>query len=453
MKQELIKEAEAQVLAKIINEPKLYFLNAALIFEDLFSLPFHRAVFASFKAITAKSSEADLFSISSEIEQNFNGAFLTLSNILSNINYHSSIESLLAGLYEAYKERKIDKLLIQISQQRNSGVEVGEIIGSIQSELMKLTEVRHKEVKEFKHHLLEMFKNIDLNQKERGLTGFGTGFTRFDNFTGGLQRSDLVIVAGDTSQGKTSLALNIMRNTSVMFGNTVAIFSLEMSTLQLVTRIASQETGYDNKVLLKGKISENDYRSLNEKLTDLAKAKIYVDECGSSSLDYIINSIHGLKIQKGIDLVVIDYLQLVKNSKKGRSEESEIAEIARSFKNLAKELNICIVLLSQLSRGQNKREGGEPKLSDLRGSGQIEEAADTVVLVYRPEYYGVLENSDSDFVSATGGHSTAGIAELIIAKGRNIGIGKFYLKFEKELTKFDNIEQSFKKLEPLKAPF
>jgi replicative DNA helicase len=448
MNQEIQKEAETQLLCKLINEPKLYFLNASKIFEDLFTNPFNRATFNAFKKFQEQNIEADLISLSSVLEKNFKDSFLTLSNLLTNINYHSTAESLLEALYEGWKSKRIDKLLLQVSAQRNANIESAEIIGGIQSELLKLTEVREKELKEFRHHLLEMYRNIENNQREKGLTGITTGFSKFDNFTGGLQRSDLVIVAGDTSQGKTSLALNIMRNAAVMGKHSVAIFSLEMSTLQLVTRIASQESGYDNKVLLKGRVDVEDFRTLNEKLADLSRAKIYINETGQQ-LSNMVNAIHALKIQKDIDLVVIDYLQLVKNFQKGKTEEQEIADIARTFKNLAKELNICIVLLSQLSRSQNKREGGEPKLSDLRGSGQIEEAADIVLLVYRPEYYQVNQINDPDYLNAVGTSSTENIAQLIIAKGRNTGIGTFYLNFEKHLTKFNNLAPAFR----TNAPF
>jgi replicative DNA helicase len=226
--------------------------------------------------------------------------------------------------------------------------------------------------------------------------------------------------------GKTSLALAFALNSSKQNIPT-AIFSYEMSYQQLLMRMISSETGIDNKWMLNGTLDIENMITINQEIGKIEKYPLYIDDCNRTSLTYLLNRIRKLHITKGVKLVLVDYLQLVNASTKKNNREQEVSLIARSLKNISKELGITIIALSQLNRGVALRTESRPTMADLRESGEIEQAADIVVLVYRPEYYGITEVE---------GDNTRGLAEIIFAKGRNIGIGKINMKFIPSLTKF-----------------
>ena len=205
-----------------------------------------------------------------------------------------------------------------------------------------------------------------------------------------------------------------------------------MSSQQLLSRLISSDTGIDNKWIMKGTLDQSELSKIHESVGRIEQVPLYVDECSSSSLKYLLNRIRQYVITKKVKLFMVDYLQLVSNDKKGRSREQEVSEVARALKNIAKELGVTIIALSQLNRGVGQRAESRPTIADLRESGEIEQAADVVVLVYRPEYYGITQDDK--------GNSTEGLAEIIFAKGRNIGTGVLGLKFQRELTKFHEIQ-------------
>ena len=278
-----------------------------------------------------------------------------------------------------------------------------------------------------------MLKSIEHKINNKGLNGITTGFESVDKFTGGWQETDLVIIGGASSMGKTSLALAFAFN-SAFYGKTpTCLFSYEMSSQQLLSRLISSDTGIDNKWIMKGTLDQSELSKIHESVGRIERVPLYVDECSSSSLKYLLNRIRQYVITKKVKLFMVDYLQLVSNDKKGRSREQEVSEVARALKNIAKELNITIIALSQLNRGVGQRAESRPTIADLRESGEIEQAADVVVLVYRPEYYGITQDEK--------GNSTDGLAEIIFAKGRNIGTGVLGLRFQRELTKFHEIQE------------
>jgi replicative DNA helicase len=279
-------------------------------------------------------------------------------------------------------------------------------------------------------------KEIELSASKKGISGITTGFNTLDMFTGGWQRQDLVIVGGASSMGKTSLALALSFNATR--GNIpTAIFSYEMSANQLIKRIISSESDIKNKSLIEGTLTDNEWHKMHSSLKFIEDSPLYIDECSKTSLRYLLNRIRQYVITKKVKLIMVDYLQLVTNDKKGTNREQEVSQIARSLKNIAKELNISIIALSQLSRNVEKRQGCRPTLADLRESGEIEQAADIVMLVYRPEYYGFQEDEY--------GKSVKGLAEIIFAKGRNIGVGSKFLNFDAPLTKFKEIQKVYEK--------
>lgn len=253
-------------------------------------------------------------------------------------------------------------------------------------------------------------------------TGIKTGFQKYDKFSGGFQSSDLVLIAGETSQGKTSLAITAIKNCAKK-NVPCAVFSLEMTKRQLVARIVSQETGINSKRIMYNDLSNFERQTVLSYLRSHNEWPIYFDETSVNDVDKICTSIRKLKIKYGIKLALVDYIQ----DMKGSDTEAGIGEIGRKLKNLAKELDITIIAISQLARD---RGNPEPSLSRLRGSGQLEEKADVVLLVYRPEYYGRTYNEPYEDIS------TDCTALIKIAKGRNIGVGSFILGFNKETTLF-----------------
>jgi len=225
--------------------------------------------------------------------------------------------------------------------------------------------------------------------------------------------------------GKTSLGLAFCYNCAKV-GVPTAVFSYEMGDTQLLQRLVSLESEVNNRYIMKGTLQDNELSRVDKAIGKLENVSLFIDECKDSSLRYLLNKIRQYVITKDVKFVLVDYLQLVKGA--GTSREQEVALVARELKNIAKELNITIIALSQLSRAVERKEGCRPSLSDLRESGEIEQASDIVMLVYRPEYYGIMADDS--------GNSTEGLVDLIFAKGRNIGTGTLPLRFKKEYTKF-----------------
>ena len=285
-------------------------------------------------------------------------------------------------------------------------------------------------VKHISTVLAELTGLIDRNLTGKfELTGIPTGFDQFDKFSNGLQNGDLIIIAGETSNGKTSLALNIGQYASKT--TNIGVFSYEMVDRQLAARMLSAESFVSSKEILYSRLSSEQLDKVNVGIGKLAESQIYIYDAESSNYDYLERSIRSLVINQNIGLVIIDYLQLIKiGGNRYMSKTEQMAEIANSLKNLAKTLNIPILLLSQLTRDKNNP---MPTLVRLKGSGDIENAADIVWFVWRPELY----NRD-DFTCINDTYTARKNSHHIIAKGRNIGITEFVLGFEKEITMFTN---------------
>lgn len=279
--------------------------------------------------------------------------------------------------------------------------------------------------------LIDSFAQLErLYNQKQGITGVPSGFSELDLRTAGFHNSELIILAARPAMGKTAFALNIATNASVRSNVPILIFSLEMSKEQLVNRILCSEALIDSNKLRTGKIEENDWVKIVDVLNPLSEAEIYIDDTAGISITEIRAKARKLKLEKNIGLIVIDYLQLIQGSgnKKIGSREQEISEISRSLKILAKELNIPVIALSQLSRAAEQRSDHRPMLSDLRESGSIEQDADIVMFLYRDDYY----NEESE---------SKNIAEVIIAKNRSGSVGTAEVLWMSNYTKFANIEK------------
>jgi replicative DNA helicase len=249
---------------------------------------------------------------------------------------------------------------------------------------------------------------------------------------GGFQRSDLIIIAARPSMGKTAFALSLARNAAIDHKVPVAIFSLEMATIQIVIRMLCSEARLNAHLVRNGKLPPEDGAKLSRNIHRLAEAPIYIDDSPAQTILEIRAKARRLKVEKKIGVIMIDYLQLMSASTKMESREREISHISRSLKSLAKELNIPVIALAQLNRAVESRVDKHPMLSDLRESGSIEQDADVVMFIHRPEYYGMKQDSE--------GNSLEGVAEIIVGKQRNGPTGDVRLKFFHEYARFDNME-------------
>ena len=305
----------------------------------------------------------------------------------------------------------------------------------MEKQISKLNLSKGEELADLKKQLRLMLDDIQVRMNTEGLMGAPTGFKEIDRFTGGWQETDLIIVGGASSMGKTSFALALALNAAKYGDVPTVIFSYEMSSLQLLKRLISVESEVSNNYIANGTLNDEELRRIHDATATIENIPINIDECNLTSLNYLVYRIKEYVKNKGVKIVMVDYLQLVSYTSKGLSREQEVSKVARKLKNLAKELNITIIALSQLNRGVGMRNNSKPTLSDLRESGEIEQAADVVMLIYRPEYYGI-EYDDN-------GNNSKGIASIIFAKGRNIGVGEITLKFISELTKFEDYEKDY----------
>ena len=294
-----------------------------------------------------------------------------------------------------------------------------------------------KQALSMKNLLGEAIQEIEKASKNKdGISGVASGFHDLDKITAGWQRSDMIVLAARPGMGKTAFILSMARNTAIDHKMGVAIFSLEMSSVQLVKRLIASEARIDSVKLLKGELEDHEFQQMHSRIVNLSSAPIFIDDTPGLSIFDFRAKCRRLKAQHNVELIIIDYLQLMsaKDGKGYGNREQEISTISRSIKEIAKELNVPIIALAQLSRAVESR-GGEkrPMLSDLRESGAIEQDADIVSFIYRPETYGLTTNDSGD--------STQGMAEIIIAKHRNGQTGRVNLRFVPEFARFENLHE------------
>lgn len=419
---------EQQIIAQLIIDNNLYYKFYSVLNDNIFSNPQNRRIFAAFETLLTSGKEVDIISLSEHTQIHLD----TFAKITSEVNYTISFSEAIRKLSNIQLTNKITALTVDIQQKLKDKENPENIVSFIEDRLI-LEGKKDIVIKSFNDNIKELLEHIKINKHHKGLTGVPAGFEKMDERTGGFQKSDLIIMAGETSQGKTSLALTAGKNAAKQ-GKKVVFFSLEMGDIQLTARIMSQESEISSKKLILGKLDYTEDTRLNESVRQMKDKNIFIDECASTSLSYITDKIKIYKIKENIDIAIVDYLQLVSNEKRGASKEQQVGEVARRFKNLARQLNIPIILLSQLSR---EKGGNRPTLGRLRDSGQIEEASDIVIFIHRPEMY-----NNSYFEHPFESIESCGKAEIIHAKGRNIGIGSYLLDFSPRLTLFKN-EQGF----------
>ena len=344
--------------------------------------------------------------------------------------------SIIEAVVKQIKDKAIARGLIEISKKiiikAKSYKDVNQLIEEAEAEIFKLNE--NRTISEY-YPISEVIANTlkiinDLSKKDTIITGIPSGYHELDRLTTGFHEGDLIIIAARPAMGKTSFALSIIHNTSVIEKYPSAFFSLEMSKEQIAMRLLSLESKIPLKKLRSGFLSEKELEKLTEVASEISNSPIYIDDTASLSILELKAKARRLKREKDIKLIIIDYLQLMRSSRRVESRQQEVAEISRGLKALAKELNIPVIALAQLSRQVEMRADKKPQLADLRESGSIEQDADLVMFIHRPEYYKKNPTPEEE-----------GIAEIIIAKQRNGPTDIIKLAFIKEITKFENLAQ------------
>ena len=402
----------------------------------------HQKIFDSIIVLFNESKPVDILTIIEQLKksgelENIGGAFYITqltNNVASSANteYHARI----------IVEKFIQRSLIQISSSIikdsfDETIDVFDLLSNAEQELFSVTEGSlRKSYSKMSELISSAINNIEeLKNKEDGLSGVPSGFSRLDRATSGWQKSDLVIIAARPGMGKTALALTMCRNIAINHKTPIGIFSLEMSTDQLVNRLISSESEIPSNKLRKGNLEEYEFVQLHEKIKDLAEAPIYIDDTPGLSVFELRAKARRLVKNHGVKIIIVDYLQLMTaGGNKIGNREQEISTISRSLKGIAKELKIPVIALSQVNRGVESRTSTSkrPILADLRESGAIEQDADIVTFIYRPEYYKIYEWENSD--------DSRGQAEIIIAKHRNGPLDNIRLKFINTLAKFSDLD-------------
>lgn len=414
-----------------------------ILHPDAFYKDAHRFIYEAIFKLFETSEPVDLLTVSAQLKKDGKleavGGDFYLIKLTQKVASSAHIEFHARIILQKYIQRSLIKISSEIIENAYSdSTDVFDLLDDAEAKLYEVTQGNLKRSAETAQNLvIQAKKKIEEISNKEGLSGIPSGFDKLDKLTSGWQPSDLIIVAARPGMGKTALTLSMARNIAVNSGNAVAFFSLEMSSVQLITRLISSETGLSSEKLRTGKLEKHEWEQLNVKVKTLEKAPLFIDDTPSLSIFDLRAKARRLASQHKIKLIIIDYLQLMTagGSQKGGNREQEISTISRNLKALAKELNVPVIALSQLSRAVETRGGSKrPILSDLRESGAIEQDADIVSFIYRPEYYKIDEWDDEERTP------TQGQAEFIVAKHRNGGLDNIRLKFVGALGKFDNLD-------------
>ncbi len=432
------RDLEEAVLGALMLEKYAPEKVASYLTKEAFYVEAHQHIYAAIIKLFTEGNPVDILTVTEQLRKDgvleaVGGPYYVtqLTNRVSsaaNIEYHAHIVI----------QKSIQRQLITVAG------EIGEKAFEETSDAFELLDESEKRLFEIKNS--SMTKNYDtvsdlinkaikeienLKSDVEGLTGVPTGFTELDRMTSGWQNSDLVILAARPGMGKTAFVLSIARNAAVLANKNVAIFSLEMSSLQLVKRLIASEAELSSEKIRSGKLEEHEWQQLHTKISTIEDAGLFIDDTPALTVLDLKAKARRLKRQRGVDMIIIDYLQLMRaeeGNKTAGNREQEISYISRSLKGLAKELDIPVIALAQLSRAVEQRQDKRPVLSDLRESGSIEQDADLVTFIYRPEYYGITQDEE--------GNDNTGLTEIIIKKHRNGSPGSVNLKFIKHFGKF-----------------
>jgi replicative DNA helicase len=442
-------EAEQTVLGALLMDPEAMVKVSEILRPEDFYDPTYRMIFQAIFDLYQEHQPIDIITVSSKLADN---------QKIQNVGGSAFIAELAANVPTAahvykygqiVKTKAIHRRIIQAGDQiKGFGFEVDRDVPDILEQVEKTVfNISSNFLKEKFIHIrdvldsrYEKFAEMHESKDDDTVKGVPTGFKALDFKLSGFQPSDLIVIAARPSMGKTALALNIAQNAAIRHGKSIGIFSLEMSKEQLVDRLFASMLGVDSWKLQKGKLDDSDFQNMGPIMDELSKANMFIDDSVGSSIPELRAKARRLQMEHGLDMIIIDYLQLMSTGNMGYvgNRVQEITEISRSLKALGRELKVPIVALSQLSRAVENRPGNIPQLSDLRESGSIEQDADVVLMMYREDYY----DEDSD---------RPGVTDIYIRKHRNGPIGRIELMFKKEQIRFYDIDKTHTQT-PGKAP-
>ncbi|MCB9747602.1 MAG: replicative DNA helicase [Candidatus Omnitrophica bacterium] len=426
-------DAEKSVLGSMLIDEEAIGTAIEILDESFFYEETHRKIYRAMVDLYNERKNVDLITLSDKLKSQGLlaevGGVSHISKIIDFVPSSANVEHYANIVKEKGVLRKLIKNATQIitsSYDAKEGVE--DVVDNAERLIFEIADLKQKQKLV---HIKDLVKNsietLDkLYQRKEHITGIPTTYTEFDNMTSGLQKSDLIILAGRPSMGKSAFAISIAERVGIDKNMGVGVFSLEMSKEQLVQRMLCSQAQVDAHKVRSGFLSPSDWPKLTAAAGRLSEAKIYIDDTPAISVLELRAKARRLKSNYDIQLIVLDYLQLMRSSTKADSRQQEISEISRSLKALARELSVPVIALSQLSRAVESRQDHRPQLSDLRESGAIEQDADVVVLLMREEYYNPTEEN-------------RGVTDIILAKQRNGPVGTIKLLFRKEFMRFENL--------------
>lgn len=436
-------DLEEAVLSAILIEKEAMTKVLDILEADSFYKPAHQAIYRSMRRLFERSQPIDLLMVMEDLKRNeeleLAGGASYLAQLTSKVTSSANIEYHARIVTEKFIQRELIRTSTEIIREAyEDSTDVLDLLDKAGNFVFEITERNMgKQVADMGTLANQLMEQLTmLREKEDGLTGVPTGFTELDRLTSGLQGSDLIIIAARPAMGKTSFVLSLARNAAVDYGRGVAFFSLEMSAAQLAGRIFSQDAEVNGQKMRNGKFDDQEWERLVEAMNRIGEAPIYIDDTAGINVFELRAKCRRLKLEKNISMVIIDYLQLMSGageSNKGMNREQEVSGISRALKGLAKELEVPVIALSQLSRAVETRGGDKrPQLSDLRESGSIEQDADMVMFLYRPEYYGIEEDEQ--------GNSLKGTATVIVGKNRHGEAKDIRMAFQNDFAKFSDLD-------------
>jgi replicative DNA helicase len=434
-------ELEEAVLGAMMMENSAVNAVIDVLKPESFYREQHQKIYEAIVGLFQESEPVDLLTVTEALRKaghlQFVGGPAAVARLTNRIASTANIEAHARIIAQKYIQRELIRVGSHIAQKAfEETTDVLDLLDEAESSLFEVAQGNIRQSYESMSSIMrQALEDIDnARNQEGGVSGIPTGFVDLDKVTGGFQRSDMIVLAARPGMGKTAFVLSMARNIAVDFNVPVAVFSLEMSSVQLVQRLISSETEISSDKFRKGTLEPYEYEQLHAKIGKLSKAPLYIDDTPALSVFELRAKCRRLKSTAGIEMVIIDYLQLMSAGSDKGNREQEISTISRSIKSIAKELDIPIIALSQLSRMVETRGGDKrPILSDLRESGAIEQDADIVAFIYRAEYYGLTEHPD--------GIDTAGLGELILAKHRHGALDTIKMRFIQRLAKFANYDQ------------
>ena len=432
-------EAERAVLGAIILDNRVFDQAAELLVSEDFYLESHRRIYDTIVSLANATRAIDILTLREELTRMADldvvGGVAYIASLVDGVPRVANIEHYARIVKEKSVLRKLVHSANDILNRSFSDEEDPRLLlEEAQQAIFKITQERDRTgFAPLQELLTSAYKHVEqLSEHKGAVTGIATGFTQLDQMMSGLQDSDLIIIAARPGVGKTSLALNIAQRVAVQEQKVVGVFSLEMSSQQLALRLLCSEARVDSHKTRSGFLSQQDWTMMAEAMSRLSQAQLFIDDNSSISLLEMRSKARRLASEHGLDLLIVDYLQLMSGEVSGRrrdeNRQQEISTISRSLKALAKELNVPIIAASQLNRGPENRPGKEPQLSDLRESGSIEQDADVVLFIFRPSLYKKEEDLDDE----------DRYAQIIIGKQRNGPMGRVKLAFVDQWTRFEN---------------